>query len=199
MMFVRWMGAVGGLLFLLSGTPGAAQSSADTFFHDAAQQYVAGEVASARRTVERGLEVAPSDPRLLSLQETLWQQDEQSGGGSSSQEGAQDQQQDDPSDGEGGEEQSEASDQETQSSTEDPSGQEASRRPDADPSSTSPGERDPQGRTSAQPQDDDRRPANALSRAQAARLLQALENQEEKLLREVQSRGREEESVENDW
>jgi hypothetical protein len=40
---------------------------------------------------------------------------------------------------------------------------------------------------------------NALSRAQAARILQALENQEMKLLREVQARSQKTTTVEKDW
>jgi hypothetical protein len=45
----------------------------------------------------------------------------------------------------------------------------------------------------------ERRPPRSLSRAQAARLLRALENQEQKLLREVQGQTDEPQSVEKDW
>lgn len=198
MTFLRWIGFIGGLLLVLGGTPVAAQSSADAFFHDAAQHYVAGDQEAARQAVERGLKVAPSDPRLLALRKKLRQQDQRGGGGDqSSQQGSQNRQQDQRSRGENAqEEQSEDSGQESRSQANAPSDPQSSQR--KGPQSTQTGQ-NAQGRGSQETPDSDRRRTNALSRAQAARILQALENQERKLLREVQARSQKSTTVEKDW
>lgn len=185
---------------MLGAAPVAAQSSAEAFFHEAAQQYVDGNVSAARQTVEQGLDVAPSDPRLLALQEKL-QQDDGSGGGRSSQQGRQNSQQSDPS--EGGEEtrgdQSNASEQGSPSRAEGGTPSDRSDQPPGPaPSSSaqSTGEAaDQRGRQTGRGHGR----ANALSRAQAVRLLRALEDQEEKLLREVRVRAGKETTVEKDW
>ncbi len=194
-MRLRWIGAVGGLLLVLGGTPALGQSSADAFFHDAAQRYVAGDTEAARRAVERGLEIAPSDPRLQALRRKLEQQDDRGGGGQSSQQGQSSQSQRNPSEGDDGQqEQSDASGEESQSEANDASSESSPPR-GADPASAGSGAQGRQG----DPRSDDRRSTRRLSRVQAARLLQALENQEQKLLREVQGQSQEPERVEKDW
>jgi hypothetical protein len=203
-MLLRWIGISGGLLLVLAGTPVAAQSSADAFFHDAAQWYVEGDREAARRAVERGLAVAPSDPRLRALKKKLTQQEKRQGGGRSSQQGAQNRQQRQKSRGQTAQqEQSGASGQENRTEGQAPSDEDASspRRPDAQSQQPQPGEveRDAQGRGTRGMQVEDRRPRTTLSRAQAARILRALENQEMKLLREVEVRGQEGTTVEKDW
>lgn len=194
-MRLSWIGAMGGLLLVLGGTPALGQSSADAFFHDAAQRYVAGDTEAARRAVERGLEIAPSDPRLQALRRKLEQQDRR-GGGQPSRQGQSSQSQRNPSEGDDGQqEQSDASGEESQSEANDAASSESSRPRGADPSSAGSGAQGGQG----DDRSGDRRSTRRLSRAQAARLLQALENQEQKLLREVQGQSQEPERVEKDW
>jgi hypothetical protein len=200
-MLVRWIGIVGGLVLVLSGTPALAQS-AEAYFHEAAQQYVAGNKQAAQQAVERGLEVAPSDPRLQALREKLNQASEDQGGGGGSQQGASNQSQSEQSRGDGGrEQQSEMSGEEGQqqgAQDEEASAPQSSQSQQAGGSGRA-GEGAPR---SSNPSARDGEPAerNALTREQAARLLRALQNQEMKLLREVQGQDAEAEaSVGKDW
>ena len=198
-MRLYWIGVLVGLLVGLGGTPALGQPSADALFHDAAQRYVAGETEAARRAVERGLEVAPSDPRLRALRKTLEQQEKQRGGGRPSQQGQQSQSQRDPSRGNrGSQEQSAASEEESQSQSDDPSRSESTPPGASDPSSAGSSGEKAQGRQGAD-RPGARRSARRLSQTQAARLLQALENQEQRLLREVQGGSEEPNRVEKDW
>ena len=200
MTLLRWIGFIGSLLLVLGGPPVAAQPSADAFFHDAAQHYVTGDQEAARRAVEQGLKVAPSDPRLLALKKKLRRQDRNRrprGGGQSSRQGSQNRQQRQQSRGENAqEEQSGESGQEPRSQANAPSDSRSSQRKGAQSDQTG---QHAQGRGSQKTPDGDRRRMNALSRAQAARILQALENQEMKLLREVQARSQKTTTVEKDW
>ncbi|WP_263793101.1 MULTISPECIES: hypothetical protein [Salinibacter] len=198
-MRLYWIGLVVGLLVGGGGTPAVGQSSADALFHDAAQRYVAGDTEAARRAVERGLEIAPSDPRLRALRKTLEQHEKRRGGGRPSPQGQQSQTQRDPSRGnEGSQEQSGASGEGSQSQSDAPSRSEASPSGTPDPSSTGPSGAKAQGRQGGD-RPGARRSARRLSQAQAARLLQALENQEQKLLREVQGESEAPRRVEKDW
>ncbi len=198
-MRLYWIGLVVGLLVGGGGTPAVGQSSADALFHDAAQRYVAGDTEAARRAVERGLEIAPSDPRLRALRKTLEQHEKRRGGGRPSPQGQQSQIQRDPSRGnEGSQEQSGASGEGSQSQSDAPSRSEASPSGTPDPSSTGPSGAKAQGRQGGD-RPGARRSARRLSQAQAARLLQALENQEQKLLREVQGESEAPRRVEKDW
>ena len=193
------IGLVAGLLVGGGGTPAVGQSSADALFHDAAQRYVAGDTEAARRAVERGLEIAPSDPRLRALRKTLEQHEKRRGGGRPSPQGQQSQTQRDPSRGnEGSQEQSGASGEESQSQSDDPSRSESSPSGTPDPSSTGSSGAKAQGRQGGD-RPGARRSARRLSQAQAARLLQALENQEQRLLREVQGESEAPSRVEKDW
>jgi hypothetical protein len=193
---IRWLGALGGLLLVLGGTPVAAQSSADAFFHDAAQRYVAGDQEAARRAVERGLKVAPSDPRLRALQKKLKQQEKRREGGRSSQKGTQNRQQNQRSRGKSSQEESSRSGKERRPQSNASSNQQSPRPSDAQSAQTG---QNAQGGGAQQTRSADRRHVNALSRAQAKRLLRTLENQETKLLREVQARGQTSTTVEKDW
>lgn len=222
MTLARWIGALGSILLVLSGPPAQAQSSASTFFHEAAQQYVGGNVEAAHRTTKQGLEVDPSDPRLLALQKKLKQQDEGRGEGRSSQSGKQGRQSSQQSEGrkpQGNQPNAAQRDAESRSGKDRPqdqSSQQSGRVRDGrrEPSSTrsersQTADRDPQ--SSSQTQGAETQPQNrrdgtkskrsgaVLSRTQARRLLQALGNQEEKLLRQVQGQASEETTVEKDW
>lgn len=197
----RWIGIIAGLLLVLCGTPVAAQSSADAFFHEAAQRYVDGDVEAARQSVERGLDVAPSDPRLQALRDKLDQESQDRGGGGGSRQASPNQQQSEQSEGDEGQEQeSDASGEEGQnegaqdeeaSDSQSQQSQQAGGAGQAGEDAPRSGTRPSRG--------DDPSVRNALTRAQAARLLRALQNQEVKLLREVQGQASETVSVEKDW
>jgi len=195
-MLVRWIGMVGGVVLVLGGTPVAAQSPADAYFHEAAQQYVAGNEAAARQSVEQGLEVAPSDPRLQALLDKLNRESDDRGGGGGAQQSPQSREQDETSEGEEGAEERGASEER---------GDEGSDEAGSEPSSSQQSEGGGQAggnarRAGNQPSPERAsEPRNALTRAQAARLLRALQNQETNLLREVRARASETESVEKDW
>lgn len=199
-MQIRWIGAIGALLLVLGGSPVAAQTSADAFFHEAAQQYVAGDVTAARQTVERGLEVAPSDPRLLSLRKKLRQREGGNGGGRSSQRGQQGQQRSEQPRGRRTQDNRQGtSKQDTRSRAEEGAQSDRSfQRSKRDQSSGQTGE-EATRRGEKRNRGNGHRRTNALSRAQAERLLRALENQEKKLLREIRVRTGEEKTVEKDW
>jgi hypothetical protein len=191
---------------LLAATPAVAQgppdSSADSFFHEGAQAYVAGNRAAARRAVEEGLSVAPGDPRLEALRQKLEQegqpqspadsaqandqeQSQQNANSSSSE--ASEEGQDDPSESE------EAGD--AQSGPRDQSAAESSQPgPQSSAGASSGGGRDAPPRPR-----DGGPPVDTLSRAQAERLLRALEGQERRLLRRLQTRSADRRSVEKDW
>lgn len=200
-MLVRWIGIVGGLVLVLGGTPAAAQS-ADAYFHEAAQQYVAGNEEAARQAIERGLDVAPSDPRLQALRAKLEQESRDRGGGGGSQQASSNQRQNEQSEGgEGREQEADASGEERQS--EGAQADEASdpRSPQSQQSGGGGRAGGGAARSGSRPsRDGEAVERHALTREQAARLLRALQNQEMKLLREV--RGQTSEtgmSVEKDW
>ncbi len=202
MMHVRWIGCVA--VLLLAGLGGAprAQSTADAYFHEAARQYVADDVQAARQAVERGLEVAPSDPRLVALREKLNQgsrpDDRRGGRDSTSSSGEQGKQQNDNSSGE------DTSQDGTEAAGE--RGKSARTEDQEDPPSTTAGPRSSAqrpanraGRADTMRQGRGGRPVDTLSRAQAERLLRALEGQERRLLRQLRTRSSKSRSVEKDW
>lgn len=200
-MFVRWIGSVGLLLLVLGSTPVIAQSTAGAFFHEAARHYIGNDESAAREAVERGLEMAPSDPRLLALRKKL-EEDVSSSGGSSRQQG--DQGSSSSQSPSGSENQGQASDRPQQ----DPNGRasdaeqttEAStQRGQSMPSSPGSGDRNTQGTSEEGSMGPRRDRDTGLSLGQAERLLRALEAQEKTLLREIQTRTGEEHTVEKDW
>lgn len=196
-MFIRCMVALGGILLVLSVRPALAQSSADALFHEAARQYVAGEAEAARQTVERGLEVAPSDPRLQALQQKLEEQSSRRQGGDQSGPSGQSNPQSNDASGDG--QQRDDGSENDSPDNRSPSNPGAQSPPSSE-RAQSPAQEERQ--TSSQPESQRERGAQevqGLNRAQANRLLQALEAQEKQLLREVRVRNLEEQSVEKDW
>lgn len=186
------------LLFGVVGGGARAQSSADAYFHEAAQAYIDNDLPAARRAVTQGLEVAPSDARLRALREKLRQTRRSEANRSSNADREQSSGEGPESSTEDGRSQSEAGDQ----SREEPGGQ----RPE---SSEEGGNR---ASSRGEPQDGERRkgrsrrsregaprPAERLSRAQAEQLLRALEVQEQQLLRTLSPLEGERTSVEKDW
>lgn len=190
-----------GLLLLGGAIPSAwAQSSADTYFHEAAQAYVAGEQDVALQRVEEGLEIAPSDSRLRALRETLQQDhgrsEEENGAGARSdrqEPGSRGAENTGPSEGVDGSEESPETGSEggsdPRSTTESGDGEQrrASRAAD-DPKQ--------QGRVAEGMRGT---PVDTLSRVQAERLLRALEGEERRVLRQLQVRSVERPVVEKDW
>ncbi len=195
--------ACGGVLLLLCALEApvaGGQSTADAYFHRGAQAYVAGNTAAARRAVEQGLEVAPSDPRLAALREKLRQDGRSEGGqdSSSSSSGTESQQDansssDEASSGEDDRSESETEEQaqpgaeDRSAGTSQASGQQSQRPAEASVRADT-GGRGGRGR-----------PVDTLSRAQAERLLQALEGQERQLLRRHRTQDAEPRRVEKDW
>jgi hypothetical protein len=202
--------------FLLMGTSfSQAQSTADAYFHEAARQYVTDNVPAARRAVEQGLQLAPSDPRLLALQKKLRdgtqpKEKKRDSSSTGSQDGSQQNQNSSPnSSSAGGQapspEQSGAAQTGPQNA---PQSEQGGSRPTAREQRD-----DPQGPAA---QSSGRRPvprptradtmrggrgghATALSRDQAERLLHALEGQERQLLRQLRLRSSSRQKVEKDW
>jgi len=189
---------------------GDAPRSADAYFHDAAQQYIAENIAAARRLVESGLDAHPSDARLQALKDQLERSQprsssdssSQSQDGRSSESGSQGPKTAD--DAREGTEQGESGSA-SRDAPNDPSSRPQGQRPgsDAPPSSQEP-RQDGDPRSAAPPQDNGSagpggRQRRSLSRAQAERILRALQGQEEQLLREVQKRSARPTPVEKDW
>lgn len=181
------------LLALALVLPARAQPSGDAqratpYFHEAAQQYVNANLQQALATVNEGLRVAPDDARLQTLREKIRQQRQQSdsessGPSSAPQEGntPQNSSASDNEDARGSEPSPESEESEAPSSdeaTEDgASGGDASVSPDQSPADNN-----------MEDNPEDMEHGDELSRAQAARMLRALENQEKQLLRQVQRR-----------
>ena len=205
---------------LLLAAPVAAQSTADAYFHEAARAYVDGDEATARRAVTQGLEVAPDDPRLIALRNKLREGGRPDGGrdssstasGSRSQQGTNT---DADEASEGGEDPSPSdtegptqsgSQAQSRGSESGPGARSEAQRSEP-PSDPSDGRRQGGGsgqRPSDAPPDPMRggrgaQPVDTLSRAQAERLLRALEGQERRLLRQLRPRTTQRRRVEKDW
>lgn len=182
-------------LLLMGFAVTAHAQTAETLFHTAANQYIGGDDAAALASVEAGLRLAPTDARLLRLKEEIQRKREQQQNRNQNQ---QQQQGDDPQqqgqnqpqqDQDGAEGQPPEQQDPGEQGEGDPQQQQG--QPDAQPE---PGE-SPTGEQPARPQPD----PNRLSQAEAERILQALGNEEETLLRRVarpQTRTR---RVEKDW
>ncbi|MFB6247204.1 MAG: hypothetical protein ABEL97_01385 [Salinibacter sp.] len=212
----RLLGLGWAVACLLLVAPAAAQSTADSYFHEAAQAYVDGDEATARRVVAQGLEAAPSDPRLIALRKKLRKGGRPDGGrdSSSTSSGQRSSKNANASANKasgGGKNPSPSNTQgPTQSGSQTRSrGAESGTGPRSDtqrrgPSGTRTGEGGSARRPSeAQPRPTRRgkggRPVDTLSRAQAERLLRALEGQERRLLRQLRPRSTQQRRVKRDW
>lgn len=201
---------------LLLAPPATAQSTADAYFHEAAQAYVDGAEATARRAVTQGLEAAPDDPRLIALREKLREgsRPDSQQDSSSTTSGRRSGQQD----GESSDEASEGGENPSPSDTEGPTqsgpkasskGAESGSRPGSDAQRPDRSGAQRQGAGSAQRPSDTQpsstrrgrggQPVDTLSRAQAERFLRALEGQERRLLRQLRPRSAKQQRVEKDW
>lgn len=202
MMRVCWIGCLTILLGMGGPRVAPAQSPADPYFHEAAQQYVADETQAARRTVERGLEVAPSDPRLLALRKKLREggrptnrQNQRDSSSTGSKKGAEQNTDQSPeNDSKGG---TDPSSDQSGAARSGPQKAPASKQTGPQSSTQRPADRP--GRADTMRQGRGGRPVDSLSRAQAERLLQALEGQERQLLRQLRPRSATRRTVEKDW
>jgi hypothetical protein len=203
---------------VVGGDAQAQGRSADAYFHDAAQQYIAENAAAAREVVQEGLAAHPDDPRLQALKAKLDRSQQQSSPDSSSQGKGGDSQEsgekgpEQNTDGrQGQEEGDDGRRQESDASRDGRNGPNGDRRPSQSPSSNA--QQQPDARPDGSPSDTptDASPnrrgrqgsqtsrGESLSRAQAERILRALQGQEQQLLREVQNRSARSQPVEKDW
>ena len=190
------------LMGLAFAAPAAAQDaqSGEPYFHEAAQQYLNEQTDAALQTVNAGLRVAPDNAKLQALREKLKQQkqQQQSGGGSSGGGSSSDQQDAGSQSPEG--DQNDDSDQQTPEGSSE--ADEQSERSDQERRQSEQSQNSNQDGTprDAEAEPGDRqRPTDQLTRAQAERILQALANQEEQLLRQLQQHGSSEQRVKKDW
>jgi hypothetical protein len=195
-----WTGFILGVVFAAGPYAVAAQSSADAYFHQAAQEYVAGNTPAARRAVKQGLAVAPSDPRLQALLQKLRQSGRSPGrqDSSSANNSNRSQQNENASADESSESNENASESE-QSDAQQPGPRSDAQSGAGQSQSSAQNPSDGQRGADAQPRSGEGRPVDTLSRAQAERLLRALEGQERQLLRRIQVRSATPRRVEKDW
>jgi hypothetical protein len=188
---------------LLCARPSVAQSRTP-YFHEAAQQYLDARFEQALATVNRGLRAAPGNPRLEALREKIQQerrrQQSSSGSGGApqqSQRGGQPPQNAGQQDGDSREQSTpEPGDRSDQSSTEQGRPEESSGAGSASANEASePSDPGQASGTARQGQEQ----GPGLSRAQAARILRALEMQEKQLLRQVQKRQRLPQRIVKEW
>lgn len=190
------------LALILLAAPVRAQSVAE-YYHHAAQRYIAGADAEAEAAALAGLALAPDDARLQALLEQIRQRQQESGG----QQGQDESDQQQPGDGpqqqgqEGDEQESDEGEQEQDGEGQP---QEPSEQPPGEPQSPQPGDAGTQGEQNPGAPGDGAFAPEAtepgqMSRAEAERILQAIEADELQLLRDVQRRQSRPRYVEKDW
>lgn len=182
-----------GLLFLTVDV--ARAQSADDFFHSGARSYVESQLPVALEAVNAGLDVDPDNARLTALKQEIEKemenQEQQQGDNSQQSSDDQQQQQQEQSDEENSEQESEQQ--------EDPEQQEQEQQDEQQQNQSEENESEENEEQGEQTPQDTPPDPNELSKEQAERILQALENEEEKLLREVQKIKGRPRRVEKDW
>ena len=184
------------LLTFCTASVSAAQS-AEVAFHSGAQVYVDGRLEDAERIVDEGLLTNPEDAKLVALKTLIEEEKErrqQSGEGNSEQQQQERNEEQQPQPNQSGqEEESEQQEsgegEEEQQQDEQGQGEQQPQQPDDQQQAE---EREQQSVESGENPDQ-------LSRAQAIRILQALQNEEEQLLREVQKIKGRPRRVDKDW
>ncbi len=187
------------ILFAISILILLAQNSAgqspEVAFHDGARVYVDARLEEAEEIVDAGLAIDPTNPKLTALKALIQEEkdrQQQSGEGSSGEQQEQDQSQQ-PQPNQSGDEPDPSADEEGEGQQEE---------------QEQPGQGDPQPQDPSQEQQASDREQESveagadpdqLSRAQAIRILQALQNEEEQLLREVQKIKGRPRRVDKDW
>ena len=189
----------------------------EPYFHEAAQYYLAEKRSQALQAIEDGLQTAPGHPKLLALRRKIEE-------ASSAQQEPNDQGPE--SDQQQGDSEQDSQNGTSGESSDDPSRQDGAdpQTGEQGPPQGDPGRPGDQGEPQQPGDNGDPRPGSAdasetpprdvppggtgrggeegrgtLSRAQAERILEALEGQEKQLLREVQKRDARPRRVEKDW
>ncbi len=184
------------IVLLMVTTICARGQSADVSFHDGARLFVDAEIAQAEQVVDAGLAVSPDDPKLIALKALIDEEKErqQSGSDGSQQQQDERQQQEQDSSQSSGDQAQQSEDQQSETGEEQQSDQQSQPQPDQGAEDPELGEPDERQRDAAGQESREQ-----LSRAQALRILQALQNEEEQLLREVQRVKGRPRRVEKDW
>ncbi len=171
--------------------------SADVSFHDGARLFVDAEIVQAEQVVNAGLAIAPDDAKLLALKELIEEEKEReqsSSDGSQQQEQEENRRQEQHNNSSSGDQAEETENEQSETGEDQESEQQSPPQPDEEPQDPEVGEPDERQRDAAGQENSEQ-----LSRAQALRILQALQNEEEQLLREVQKVKGRPRRVEKDW
>ena len=183
----------------------ASAQTASEYFHGGAQAFIGEDLDEAASTVRSGLAAFPEDAQLLELQrlieEAQEQQQQQDQGQNDEQEQSEGQDSENQEEGEQGDpseqdqqgNESESDQEEEDSEQQEPQeqdGEEGNQGEEDEQQSEDPSDGEP----SEAPVNPDR-----LSEQEAERILQALANEEEQLLREVQKIKGRPRRVEKDW
>ena len=178
------------VVFFAFAVPVQAQTS-EVYFHEAGQEYIGDALDEALATVDEGLQTYPGDAKLQALKEKLEEEKEnqQQGDSSEDDEGEQGEEQEPEGEEQESDEEQEQ-DEESEGNQDEPQEGESEQQNEDD--SEQSGEQDQQPQPA--PQD-----PTELSREQAERILQALGNEEEQLLRQAQKLPARPQAVEKDW
>ncbi|MDX1531713.1 MAG: hypothetical protein R3362_09325 [Rhodothermales bacterium] len=198
------------IVLLTAAAPAAAQSVAG-HYHRAAQLYIGGENAQAEAAAEAGLALAPNDAKLRALLEKIREKNPQQGGSEQSAQDEGDEQQPgesgQPQPDQQGQPQDDAQDEGAEPDEQDEGPAEG--EPQDAPPEEDPQEQRKSGSSGAEGEQDPNAPGGqqlvqggepgGMSRAEAERILQAIEADELELLRDVQRRRARPRFVEKDW
>ena len=197
-------------LWLFAAAPAGAQSVAD-YYHAAAQAYIGGENAEAEAAAEAGLALDPTDAKLQALLEKIREKNPEGSGGEQDDADQQDDAEGEPQDDAQSGEQEDGAEGEQQDQQQDqqPQGQQPEEPSEQEPQDEQQGEQQgdvgAEGEQPADPQGGGEQlgefevEPGQMSRAEAERILRAIESDELELLREVQRRRARPRYVEKDW
>ena len=191
------------VLVVLQPATAIAQTGAE-YFHQGAQSFIGEDLETAEASVRAGLDAYPDDESLRELQrlieEAKEQQQQQQQQGNNDQESSDDQQQDQEQgqQDQSEEQQGDQSESEQEQSDEQQQEQEEQEQNPQEQEGEQTGDEDQEQESEGAPQPEEIDP-NRLSEADAERILQALANEEEQLLREVQKIKGRPRRVEKDW
>ena len=186
-----------GLVLFFSVVAARAQAQAPPqtsgeYFHEAGQEYIGDALDEALATVDEGLRSYPDDSKLQALKEKLEEEQEnQQQQSESGEEDEGEQGEDQEPQGEENEsEEEQDQNQEGESEQDEPQSGEQEQQSEDDPEQS--------GAQDEQPQPTPQDPTE-LSQEQAERILQALGDEEEQLLRQVQKLPARPRTVKKDW
>ena len=169
------------------------QTSGD-YFHEAGQEYIGDALDEALATVGEGLQTYPDDAKLQALKEKLEEEQEnqqqQSESGEENEDEGEKGEDQEPQGEENESEEEQDQDQEGESEQDEPQSGEQEQQSEDDPEQSGAQDEQPQ----PAPQD-----PTELSQEQAERILQALGDEEEQLLRQVQKLPARPRAVKKDW